>query len=82
MSLRCKVRIVLDDVPQGGTKTVLEALGPDNIDFPDGLSLGMRDEQGGLVLEFAGDGNMSRLAGTIDEVLEHMQLALRVTGDA
>ena len=60
-------------------KAVYEALGPDNVNFPKGLSMGMRQEQGVLFLDFEGTDNaVASLAPTIDEVLGHVQMVLGV----
>lgn len=78
MSLTCRVRIALNSLEGGEAGAVRRALEPDNVNFPDGLSLRVDESAGGLVLEFEGTGGMGRLAGTIDEVLGHVQAALGV----
>jgi hypothetical protein len=56
----------------------MEALEPDNVDFPEGLSFEMENLDNALVFNFHSTGNMKKLTGTIDEVLAHVQMALKV----
>ena len=90
MSPDCTVTIVIRDVAPGRAAAAAAALGPDNVGFPDGMSMrtavardGGRGGGGGacLTLEFkARDGaGIASLASTIDEVLSHVQVALGVT---
>ena len=78
MSLTCRVRIVLNVSPKRA-EAVRAALAPDNVDFPDGLDLHMENVDNGLALTFESSGEMGHLVGTVDEVLEHAQIALKVT---
>jgi len=48
------------------------------VDFPESLSLEMKSAGDSLVFDFRGRGDMRKLVGTVDEVLEHIQVALRV----
>jgi hypothetical protein len=57
---------------------VKKSLEPDNIDFPDGLSLKVEKIDNKLVFSFSNSGNMGKLISTVDEVLEHANLALEV----
>ena len=59
-------------------KVVKKSLEPDNIDFPDGLSLKVEKIDNKLVFSFSNSGNMGKLISTVDEVLEHANLALEV----
>lgn len=85
MSPDCTVTIVIRDVAPGRAAAAAAALGPDNVGFPDGMSMRTavaRDGGGAcLTLEFkARDGaGIASLASTIDEVLSHVQVALGVT---
>lgn len=56
-------------------RAVEGALGPDNVDFPDGLSMQVERTEGGLAVRLEGD-RMAQLASTADEVLGHVQAAL------
>lgn len=65
------------NIPHERAAAVRRALGPDNTDFPEHLTLHMEDTAAGLALLFEGQ-NMRTLISTIDEVLEHVQVALQV----
>ncbi len=78
MSLTCQVRVVLDDIPKEKAITVQKALEPDNVDFPEGLSLCVENVDNKLIFNFESRKNMKQLVGTVDEVLEHIQVALKV----
>lgn len=78
MSLTCQVQIVLNDISKKKADTVHKALEPDNVDFPEGLSLNIENVDNKLVFNFESKKNMKQLVGTIDEVLEHIQVALKV----
>ncbi len=78
MSLKCKVQIILNNISKEKAETVKKALEPDNVNFPEGLSLYVENIDNKLVFNFKGKENMKQLIGTIDEVLEHVQVALKV----
>lgn len=78
MSLTCQVQIVLNDISKEKAETVQKALEPDNVNFPQGLSLNIENIDNKLVFNFESKKNMKQLIGTIDEVLEHVQVALKV----
>lgn len=75
------MRIVLRDLPPGAAAAAAAALEPDNVGFPEGLSMRVGARSRSLTLEFEsrGGAKMSSLASTIDEVLGHVQVALGVT---
>lgn len=84
----CTVTIVIRDVDIGRAEAAASALGPDNVGFPDGMSMRTAVARGGnggggasLTLEFEsrGGARIASLASTIDEVLSHVQVALGVT---
>jgi len=54
------------------------ALEPDNVDFPENLTLEVENVDNKLVFNFQSQGNMKKLIATVDEVLEHVQVALKV----
>ncbi len=64
MSLTCQVQVILNNISGEKAETVKKALEPDNVNFPKGLSLYVE--------------NIDSKVGTIDEVLEHIQVALKV----
>ena len=80
MSLECKVQIFLNNLTPQKSDSIRKALTPDNIDFPENLSMKIENVNNSLVFTFQGKGNIRTLISTIDEVLEHAQVVLRVTG--
>ncbi len=80
MSLECKVQVFLKNLTQQKSDAVRKALTPDNINFPENLSMKIENVNNSLVFTFQGKGNIRTLISTIDEVLEHAQVVLRVTG--
>ena len=78
MSQNCKVEIIINNISDEKAKVVKNSLAPDNIDFPDGLLMKVEKIDNKLVFSFSNSGNMGKLITTIDEVLEHANLALEV----
>ena len=78
MSLRCKVQVNLNNLPKNKAESVRKALEPDNVDFPENLTLQVENIDNKLVLNFQSQGNMKKLIATVDEVLEHVQVSLKV----
>lgn len=78
MSLNCKVQVVLSDISDQKAKTIRKALEPDNVNFPENLSLKIENVDNKLIFTFESLGDMRKLIGTIDEVLEHVQVSLKV----
>ncbi|HIE46890.1 MAG TPA: hypothetical protein EYP96_03940 [Nitrosopumilus sp.] len=78
MSLTCQVQIILNNITKEKAETVRKALEPDNVNFPEGLSLYIENTDNSLVFNFESKKNMKQLIGTIDEVMEHIQVALKV----
>ena len=78
MSQNCKVEITINNISDEKAKAVEKSLEPDNINFPDGLSMKVEKIDNKLVFSFSNNCNMSKLITTIDEVLEHANLALEV----
>jgi len=78
MSLTCQVQVVLNNLSKEKAETVKKALEPDNVNFPEGLSLRVENIDNRLVFNFESKENMKKLIGVIDEVLEHVQVALKV----
>lgn len=78
MSLTCQVQVILNNLSKEKAETVKKALEPDNVDFPEGLSLYVENIDNKLVFNFESKESMKKLIGTIDEVLEHVQVALKV----
>ncbi len=78
MSLRCKVQVNLNNLSKEKAESIKKALEPDNVDFPENLTLQVENVDNKLVLNFQSQGNMKKLIATVDEVLEHIQVALKV----
>ena len=78
MSLTCQVQISLNNISKEKAETVKKALEPDNVDFPEGLSLYVENIDNKLVFNFESKKNMKQLIRTVDEILEHVQVALKV----
>ena len=78
MSLTCQVQVVLNNISKEKAETVKRALEPDNVNFPEGLSLYVENIDNKLVFNFESKKNMKHLIGTVDEVLDHVQVALKV----
>ena len=78
MSQNCNVTITINRISDKKASAVKKSLEPDNVDFPDGLSMKVEKIDNKLVFSFSNSGNMGKLISTIDEVLEHANLALEV----
>lgn len=78
MSLECKVQVFLNNLTQQKSNAIKKALSPDNVNFPQNLSMEIENLDNSLVFTFHGNGNIQTLISTIDEVLEHAQVVLRV----
>ena len=78
MSLICQVQISLNNLSKEKAQTVKKALEPDNVNFPQGLSLDVKNIDNKVVFNFENKDSMKKLIGTIDEVLAHVQVALKV----
>ena len=78
MSSICQVQIVLNNISKEKAETIKKALEPDNVNFPEGLSLYVENIDNRLVFNFESKDNMKQIIGTIDEVLEHVQMTLKV----
>ena len=78
MSLTCQVQVIISNITETEAETVKKALEPDNVNFPKGLSLYVENIDSKLIFNFESKENMKHLVGTVDEVLEHIQVALKV----
>jgi tRNA threonylcarbamoyladenosine modification (KEOPS) complex Pcc1 subunit len=76
--MESKVQIVFNNISEKKANAIKNALEPDNVDFPEGLSFDIENLDNTLVFNFHSTGNMKKLTATIDEVLAHVQLALKV----
>jgi len=80
MSLTCKVRVSLHNIPKKKASAIIEALQPDNVNFPKGLSLEIKNIDSDLVFNFKAIGNTKKLVSTVDEILDHIKVTLGVIG--
>ena len=78
MSLTCQVQVVFNNISKEKAATVKKALEPDNVNFPKGLSLCIENIDNKLLFNFESKENMKQIISTIDEVFEHVQVALKV----
>ncbi len=78
MSLTCQVKVILNNISKEKAKTVKKALEPDKVNFPEWLSIYVENIDNKLVFNFESRDNMKQLIGTIDEVLGHVQVSLKV----
>ncbi len=78
MSLTCKIQITLNRLSDEKAVAIKKPLEPDNIKFPKDLSLEIENLGDQLVVSFKNRGDTKKLISTVDEVLEHIQLALKV----
>ena len=78
MSLNCKLQISINNISEKKAEAVQRALAPDNINFPKDLSLKVEKIDNKLIFNFQKNGNMKKLISTVDEVLEHVHIALEV----
>ena len=61
MSLKCQVQVVLNNISKEKAETVKNALEPDNVNFPEGLSLYVENIDNKLVFNFESKDNMKQL---------------------
>ena len=78
MSVNCKLQILINNISEEKATAVEKALEPDNVNFPTGLSLKVEKIDNKLIFNFQNNGNMKKLISTVDEVLEHVHIALEV----
>ncbi len=74
----CKVQVTLNNITEKKAQTVRKALEPDNVNFPENLTLKVENIDNKLVFIFQSQGSMKKLIATVDEVLEHIQISLKV----
>lgn len=72
------IKITIDSITKKKADAVRAALEPDNVDFPNGFSFEIENLDNSLVFNFHSTGNMKTLTATIDEVLAHVSMALKV----
>ena len=80
MPLKCNVQVTLNNISKKKAVAIKNALEPDNVNFPKGLSLEIENVDNKLVFNFQSRGDTKKMVATIDEVLEHVKLASEVIG--
>jgi len=78
MSLKCNVQVTLNNISKKKAVAIKNALEPDNVNIPNGLSLEIIIVDNKLIFNFQGIGDTKKLIATVDEVLEHVKLASEV----
>ena len=78
MSLKCNVEVTLNNLSKKKAAAIKNALEPDNVNFPKGLSFEIKNIDNKLVFNFQCMGDTKKLTATVDEVLEHVKLASEV----
>jgi len=78
MPLKCSVQITLNNVSKKKATAIKNALEPDNVNFPKGLSFEIMNIDNKLVFNFQSMGDTMKLVSTVDEVLEHVKLVSEI----
>ena len=78
MSPKCQIEIVINNISKEKARVIEKALEPDNINFPKGLNLEIKEKENQLVFNFSNEGDLKKLIATVDEVLEHVNLSMEV----
>ena len=78
MPLKCSVQVTLNNVSKKKATAIKNALEPDNVNFPKGLSFEIMNIDNKLVFNFQSIGDTSKLTATVDEVLEHVKLVSEI----
>ena len=75
---KCQIEIAINNISKDKAKVIEKALEPDNVDFPQGLSLEIKEKENQLLFSFSSEGDLKKLISTVDEVLEHVNLSMEV----
>ena len=78
MPLKCNVLVTVNNISKKKATAIKNALEPDNVNFPKGLSFEIKSIDNKLVFNFQCIGDTRKLATTVDEVLEHVKLASEI----
>jgi tRNA threonylcarbamoyladenosine modification (KEOPS) complex Pcc1 subunit len=78
MPLKCSVQVTINNVSKKKATAIKNALEPDNVNFPKGLSFEIKSIDNKLVFNFQSIGDTSKLTATVDEVLEHVKLVSEI----
>tara|TARA_B100001741_G_scaffold7793_1_gene6314 strand:+ start:122 stop:364 length:243 start_codon:yes stop_codon:yes gene_type:complete len=75
---KCQIEIAINNISKDKAKVIEKALEPDNVNFPQGLSLEIKEKDNQLLFSFSSEGDLKKLISTVDEVLEHVNLSMEV----
>ena len=75
---KCQIEIAINNISKDKAKVIEKALEPDNVNFPQGLSLEIKEKENQLLFSFSSEGDLKKLISTVDEVLEHVNLSMEV----
>ena len=75
---KCQIEIAINNISKEKAKVIEKALEPDNVNFPQGLSLKIKEKENQLLFSFSSEGDLKKLISTVDEVLEHVNLSMEV----
>jgi tRNA threonylcarbamoyladenosine modification (KEOPS) complex Pcc1 subunit len=75
---KCQIEIAINNISKDKAKVIEKALEPDNVNFPQGLSLEIKEKENQLLFSFSSEGDLKKLIATVDEVLEHVNLSMEV----
>jgi len=78
MSLKCNVQVTLNNISKKKAVAIKNALEPDNVNFPKGLSFEIKNIDYKLVFNFQIIWYTNKLVATVDEVLEHVILVSEI----
>jgi len=78
MSLKCNIQVTLNNISKKKAVAIKNALEPDNVNFPKGLSFEIKNIDNKLVFNFQSMGDTKKLVATVDEVLEHVKLVSEI----
>src|SRR3972149_4233439 len=76
MSLTCKVQVTLNNISEKKAHAVRMALEPDNVNFPENLTLEVENVDNKLVFNFQSQGNMEKTQNKVE--LDYKKLALTI----
>ena len=75
---KCQIEIIINNISKDKAKVIEKVLEPDNVNFPQGLSLEIKENKNKLIFYFSNEGDLRKLISTVDEVLEHVNLSMEV----
>ena len=74
MSLKCNVQVTLNNISKQKAVAIKNALEPDNVNFPKGLSFEIKNIDNKLVFNFQSIGDTKKLVATVAVSYTHLTL--------